>query len=155
MPPGVIVAAHGAGHAVVVKEWVDLGGASGIARSSLVVVILSAALVALAGLAVVAIGEAVWVRPAGRWRGIAPARPGYAGLGVAVAVLLPLVWAVPGPTALMFALPWGAGLAAAGWLRGRAAVATGVTVVVSAFLCAAFTVGAHVLAYCATPPGGD
>jgi hypothetical protein len=60
-----------------------------------------------------------------------------------------------GPAVWLYALSWGAGLAAVGWLRGRAAVVAGVTVVLSAVVCAVFVVSIHVVAYYATPPVAD
>ena len=43
MVPGVIVAAHGAGHVVVVNDWVHHGSAGSIVRTSSAVVLLAAA----------------------------------------------------------------------------------------------------------------
>ena len=47
----------------------------------------------------------------------------------------------------MYALQWGAGLAAVGWLRGPAAVAAGVKGMVSAVLGAMVALGTHALAF--------
>jgi hypothetical protein len=158
-----IVAAQVAGNGVVmVRDWFNTNGTSGLGQYRLASVITWAAVVALAGAAAaVAAAAVVWREPADGWHGLAPARPGYVALGAAVALLLPLIWdavqdgrgIIPlGHTALMYSLPWGAGLAAVGWLRGRAAVAAGVTVAVSAVLCVVFVVSAHLVAYYSTPP---
>ena len=102
----------------------------------------------------------VWPAPTLGWRRMMPARPGYVALGMVVALVLPMLWGVahegrPGPAALLYSLPWGAGLAAVGWLRGRAAAVAGVTVVVSAVVCGAFAVSTHMMAYYARSPAGD
>ena len=106
----------------------------------------------------------VWREPAGGWRALVPARPGYVVLGAAVALLLSLAWStvqadrdiIPvGHAALMYSLPWGAGLAAIGWLRGRTAAAAGLTVTLSALLCTLLVAGTHMLAHYSPPPTGD
>jgi len=94
----------------------------------------------------------VWPAPTLGWRRMMPTRPGYVALGMVVALVLPVLWGVA-PAALLYSLPWGAGLAAVGWLRGRAAAVAGVTVVVSAVVCGAFAVSMHLMA--AESPTGD
>jgi hypothetical protein len=147
--PWIVAAGIVAGNgSAVVRPWVD---ASGLGRYELGLVVVSAALVALAGaaMAVTAAAE-VWFEPSPGWRSIVPIRPGYVVLGVAVVLLLPLAWG--DGTALAYALPWGVGLAAAGWLCGRAAVAAGWSVTVSAVTCAVIAFTVHALE---PSPGGD
>jgi hypothetical protein len=57
-----------------------------------------------------------------------------------------------GQFALTYSLPWGAGVAAMAWLRGRAAIAAGLTVAASAVLCIALVAGTHLVAYYSNPP---
>jgi hypothetical protein len=109
--------------------------------------------VALAGAGVASAAAAsVWFEPTGGWRRVIPVRPWYVALGTAVALLLPL--ASGDPAVLLYSLPWGIGLAAAGWLCGRAAVTAAWTVAGSAVLYASFLV-IHLLAVPATPAVGD
>jgi hypothetical protein len=149
-----VISAQLAGNGcVMTSTWL---GADGIARYNLAAVVFSASVVVLAGLAVTVTPDAeLPSEPSVGWRSLVPTRPAYVALGAAVALLLPLVWGTPGGTTLMYALPWGAGLAAAGWLRDRAALAVGVTVVASAVVCALFAVSSHVPVYYATVPSGD
>jgi hypothetical protein len=118
----------------------------------------AAAVVALAGTA-----TAIAAYAAARRR-LRPAWPGGVALGPAVALLLPPVWdaaqesraGIPlGRTALLYALPWALGLAAPGWLRGRAAVTAAATVAVSAVACAALVATIHPVAYLSVPHGAD
>ncbi|MFI7543660.1 hypothetical protein [Actinoplanes sp. NPDC049599] len=147
---------------VMVRDWPGAEITGGVGRYSVAMVIISVAVVVLAGTAAAAAAE-VWPEPVGGWRAALPARPGYVALGVAVALGVPMAWGVEdgqgifpaGPAVWLYALSWGAGLAAVGWLRGRAAVVAGVTVVLSAVVCAVFVVSIHVVAYYATPPVAD
>ncbi len=161
-----IVSALVAGNGLAaIHRWFTVNGLGGLdgERHNLVTLHAYAAAVALAATAAtVAAAAMVWRQRAGGWHALVPARPGYVAAGAAVAVLLPTVWDPPpgsflsgsGQLAtLTYALPWGAGLAAAGWLRGRAAAAAGVTVAVSAVLCIAITVGTEMYEYYSTPPG--
>ena len=107
------------------------------------------ALIAVSAAAVAA-AALVWREPAGGWRGLVPARPSSVAAGLAVAVALPMAG-----TALTYALPWGAGLVVAGWMRGRSAAAAALTVAVAAVLCALFVLGVHVHEFLTTPPDGD
>ena len=158
-----VVAAHvGCQGWVMTRHWLDADSPDGVGRYSVDVVVISVAVVVLAGIAAVFATE-VWPAPAAGWRSLLPARPGFAVLGVAVALFVLLGWGMDrdgsgilpvGFTAVMYALPWGFGLAAIGWLRGRAAVVAGVTVLLSAVVCAVFAVSIHILAY-PTAPVGD
>jgi len=159
-----ILAGHVIGHGRVISDWANAAaGSSSMDEYRVAVVIFSAALVALAGIAAAAATE-VWPEPVDGWRSMLPARPGYVAVGAAVAVLMPPAWSLTqhgrptmdlGSTALAFALPWGVGIAAVGWLRGRAAVVAGATVAVSAVLCAAFIVSVHMHTFYSTTPGDD
>lgn len=161
-----IVAAQAAGNGLVmVRDWLNTNASGGLGQYQLATVITWAGVVALATAAAAVAGVAVvWREPADGWRSAVPARPGYLILGAAVALLLPLFWGVVqedmdiiprGHIVLMYSLPWGAGLAAIAWLRGRVAVAAGVTVSVSAVLCVLFVVSTHLVAYYSTPPVAD
>jgi hypothetical protein len=146
-----IVVAHVAGNGwAMLRDRFTVGDTGTTGRDNLAVVLSSAAVVVLAGAAgaVTAHGDG--------WRSVVPGRPGYVVLGAAVAVLVPLAWGdtrysqdiIPlARDAWMYSLPWGTGLAAIGWLRGRAAVAVGVTVVVSAVVFVALVLGPHAVAY--------
>jgi len=115
--------------------------------------IISAAVVTLAGTGVASAAAAsVWYEPTGGWRRVLPVRPWYLALGTAVALLLPWAWGEP--TVLVFSLPWGIGLAAAGWLCGRAAATAAWTVAGSAVLYASYLV-IHLLVFPAPLPTGD
>ena len=84
---------------------------------------------------------------------------------VAVVGVLPQVWNAAAESGdisglaqiatLTYSLPWGVGLAVVGWMRGRSAVAAGVTVVVSVLLCTMFVVATHMLHLYSTYPIGD
>jgi hypothetical protein len=161
-----IVSALAAGNGLAtIHRWFTVNGLGGLdgERHNLVTLHAYAAAVALAATAATVAAAAVaWREWAGGWRGLVPSRPGYVAAGAAVAVLLPVGWNPP-PGSLFFhaahqiatltyALPWAAGLAAAGWLRGRTAVTAGVTVAVSAVLCIAIIVGADLYTAYMTPP---
>jgi hypothetical protein len=149
----VIVVAHVAGNGwAMARDWLNAGVTGG---SNLAVVMSSAAVVVLAGAAAAVTGGG------DVWRRVVPARPGYVVLGAAVALLVPLAWGDPEYSrdvipltrgAWMYSLPWGAGLAAIAWLRGRAAVVVGVTVAASAALFAGLVVGPEILDYFTRPP---
>jgi hypothetical protein len=138
-----ILAAQVAGHGTVaVRDWFNVVGASaGMSRGALATVVSLAAVVALSAVVAGCLSVAVlWREPAGGWRGLRPQRPAYVVIGVAVAVALPPVLAARwndfgptmlGQTALTWSLPWGAGLALAGWLDRRARIAASVTVIAS------------------------
>jgi hypothetical protein len=148
-----------------IHRWFTVNGLGGLdgERHNLVTLHAYAVAVVLAAAAATVAAAAMVCRElAGGWRGLVPARPGYVAAGAAVAVLLPLVGDLP-PNSLFFnashqiatltyALPWGAGLATAGWLRGRPAVTAGVTVAVSAVLCIAIIVGTEIYTDYSTPP---
>ncbi|MFI5497103.1 hypothetical protein [Actinoplanes sp. NPDC051859] len=105
----------------------------------------------------------VWRAPRG-WASLIPSRPGLAALGVAAGLLLPVVWSaahdnritVSAGMIVMYALPWGAGVAAMGWLRGRTALAAGTAVAACLVLYAVVVLGDNVLAYLTpAPPESD
>ena len=162
-----IVAAQIAGNGLIaIREWFFLSGLGGMRQHTIAALVTYAAVVALAATAGGVVAAAVaWREPAGGWRSLVPARPGYVAAGVAVVVLLPLMgdamregrdvtgWRYLGT--LTYALPWGIGLAAAGWLRGRGADTVRVSVVVSAFVCTALIAAAHVITFYMMPPPGD
>ncbi|MFI5936328.1 hypothetical protein [Actinoplanes sp. NPDC051494] len=131
---------------VMARAWPASDAAGGIGRSGLGLVIITVALVVAAGSTAAAAG---WSEPVGGWGRLVPARPGFVALGAAVTLWVPLVWGSAGsPAVWMYALPWGIGIASAGWLRGRPAVVAGVTVIVSAVVCALFVA----TVWCSTPP---
>ncbi|MGX6607309.1 hypothetical protein ACWKSP_35060 [Micromonosporaceae bacterium Da 78-11] len=170
-----IAAAHAVCNGLVIADRVRTGGDAGLGRYDPAAVLVSAAVVACAGTAAALAAHArarvapsatrARIAPGGAgWRGVAPARPWYVAFGPTVALVLPVVWGVAqdsrpadpfGHTVLMYSLPWGLGLAAAGWLRGRTAVAAGVIVAVSALMCAALVVGPDLIAYFSPPPVDD
>jgi len=125
----------------------------------------AAAVAVAASAATVAAAALVWREPADGWRGLVPARPMYVAAGVAVVGVLPQVWNAAAESGdisglaqiatLTYSLPWGVGLAVVGWMRGRSAVAAGVTVVVSVLLCTMFVVATHMLHLYSTYPIGD
>ena len=160
-----VVAAQTAGFGLIaVRAWFGVttfGGSGSLTATP----ITYAAAVAMAATAAAVAGAAmVWREPAGGWRGLVPARPLYVAAGAAVVALLPRIWNAELHTGditgldeistLTYSLPWGVGLFAAGWLRGRSAVAAGATVTVAAVLCASFVAAVHLLGY-ATYPLGD
>jgi len=161
-----IVSALVAGNGLAtIHRWFTVNGLGGLdgERHNLVTLHAYAAAVALAAAAAtVAATAVVWRVRAGGWHGLVPARPGYVAAGAAVAVLLPVAWNPPPDSlflnathqiaTLTYALPWGAGLAAAGWLRGRTAITAGVTVAASAVLCIAIIVGTEMYTDYSTPP---
>jgi hypothetical protein len=65
-------------------------------------------------------------------------------------LVLLAVWDDP----LTCSLPWGAGIAAIAWLRGRPAAAAGVTVVASAVLSVASAIAMHRMGH-SYPPMSD
>lgn len=161
-----ILAAQVAGNGIrAIHNWFTFNGLGGLdgQRYHLVELHAYAGTVVLAGTAAAVAAVALaWREPAGGWRGLGPPRPGYVVAGVALAVLMPVAWdpsGYPDSTGfahiftLTYALPWGAGLAAAGWLRGRAAVAAGVAVGVCAVACTAIAVGDYLHMIYSTPPG--
>jgi hypothetical protein len=162
-----ILAAPVAGNGLTaIHNWFTFNGLGGLdgQRYNLVALHAYAVLVVLAATAATVVAAAmVWREPAGGWRSLVPARPGYVVAGAALAVMLPVVWDPAGTYAdttgfahictVTYALPWGAGLAAVGWLRGRAARAAGLTVAVCAVVCTAIAVGDVLYTFYSTPPG--
>jgi hypothetical protein len=147
-----------AGNGVVIVHH-GMHPSSDIGRYHPGLVVIAAAVVVLIGLAATLTPDAPFrFAPARGWRSLVPDRPGYVIFGVAVALLLPLVWGLGtdnpvGPTAFIYSLIWGTGLAAVGWLQDRAAVLAGVSVLVSAVVCAVFAVSIHMPGY--NPPASD
>jgi hypothetical protein len=67
----------------------------------------------------------VWREPAGGWHSLRPRRPGYTAAALVVVLGLPVVPLVAFQfpsmpqavqVALLYSLPWGVGIAVAGWL---------------------------------------
>jgi hypothetical protein len=128
------------------RDWFNVVGATNIPVHRLVVILPLTMVLVVAATVVCCVASAVLWRDtrAERARWWRPTAPAYAVVGVVLAVGLPLVvaalldnWQLTfvGQTALIWSLPWGAGLAVAGWLdRGarRAALLTvGVSVVLT------------------------
>lgn len=142
----VILAAQAGGYGVVaVRDWFNQAGSGGGMRQShLALVVGFAAVVALSGTLAGCVGAAVlWREPSDGWRGVRPARPAYVIGGVVVAVLVPLVIGAVfnirtvtliGQMALTYSLPWGGGVALAGWLGRRGRIAACATVAGSVVL---------------------
>ncbi len=137
-------------------------GLGGLAKPHLVTMVTYAVLVVVAAAtSIAAVVGLLWREPVG-WRDMVPARPGYVIAGAAVVMFLPSVrhllpdnpwgWSFTYLMGWAFALPWGFGLAAAGWLRGRVALAAVVTVAASVALCTAYSVGTEVFNYLFPPP---
>jgi hypothetical protein len=115
-----------------IHRWFTVNGLGGLdgERHNLVTLHAYAATVVLAAAAATVAAAAMTWREG--WRGPGPARPGYVAAGLVLAVLLPVLWAPPPDSlflntsrqiaTLTYALPWGAGLAAAGWMPRRAAI---------------------------------
>jgi hypothetical protein len=148
-----VVGAQVAGYGVVaVRDWFNANGASGMAQHNLATVVTFAAAVALwATVATCVAVGLLWREPTGL------GLPGFRSLlvGGIVAVGLPFALGAAfrdvditslGQYALTYSLPWGAALAAAGWLDDREAVTARATVAGSAVL-AAVTVGAALASY--------
>jgi len=162
-----IVAVQLAGNGwVAVREWFAMYGLGGLDRHSLVALHgYAAALPLAATVAAVTAAALVWREPADGWRGAVPSRPGYVLAGAATVLLLPLLWDVTRMTlditgfrhvaSLTYTLPWGAGLAAAGWLRGRTGNAAVLTVAVSVGVCLLYVGAVCLHAYLYPPPPGD
>jgi len=161
-----IVAAQLAGSGLIaVRAWFTIRNFGGHENLTVTPITYAGAVALAASAAAVAAAAMVWREPVGDWRCLVPARPIYVAVGVGVAVLLPRIWNAAGESGdltglrniatLTYALPWGVGLAAAGWMRGRSATAAGVTVTVSAVLCTMFVVATHMLAYYPAQPVGD
>lgn len=144
-----VLAAQVCGHGIVaVRDWFNRAGASGgMRQSELALVVGFAAVVAVcAAVATCVCAAVLWREPATGWRGLRSKRPGYVLVGLVVVVGLPMALAfgfgftavtMIGQFALTFSLPWGVGLAAAGWLDRRERVAALAAVVLSALLVAA------------------
>jgi hypothetical protein len=157
-----IMAAQVAGGGLTAtRNWFGVFGLGGLDKPSLVSFVSYAVVVSLAaGAAAMTATALVWREPTA---GLLPARPWYVAAGLAVVVLLPMAWeALRGNwqltasthiSALMYSLPLGVGLAAAGWLRGRTGKAALVTVVVSAVVCTAIAVVNDWYVWYTTPVG--
>jgi hypothetical protein len=129
-------------------DWFNTAGASGgMPQSELALVVGFAAVVAICAAVAGCVGAAVlWREPARGWRSLRPKRSGYVLAGLAVMVVLPVALALGfrstavtmvGQFALTYSLPWGVGLAAAGWLGRPGRVAALIAVALSALLVAA------------------
>jgi hypothetical protein len=160
------VAAQIAGTGLIaVRAWFTIKGFGGSGSLTATPITYAATVALAACAATVAAAASVWREPARGWRSLVPARPMYVAAGVAVVGLLPRIWNASAESGdisglaqiatLTYSLPWGAGLAVVGWMRGRSAVAAAVAVTVSALLCAMFVVATHMLAYYSTSPIGD
>jgi hypothetical protein len=147
-----IVAAQLVGIGVVaVRDWFNVNGAAGMAQNNLATVVTFAAAVAVAGaIGVTAAVCLLWREPQRGWRGLVPARwtPVLAGAALAGALPPLLGMAIGdvdittlGQFALTYSLPWGAGLAAIGWLRHGTAVAAASAVVGSALVAVVAVLG--------------
>jgi hypothetical protein len=137
-----VVAAQIAGIGLVaVRDWFQ---AADLARHNLATVVAFAAGVATAGTAAACGAVALlWHEPARGWAAWRPHRPALVAAGAVIAVLLPPAVGYAardadltslGQYALTWSLPWGGGLAAAGWLRPRARLAATRAVAFSAFV---------------------
>ncbi|WP_147315690.1 hypothetical protein [Asanoa ferruginea] len=148
-----VVGAQVAGYGVVaVRDWFNANGAQDMASHNLATVVTFAAAVAVwATVATCVAVGLLWREPTG------VALPGFRALvvGGMVAVGLPFALGAAfrdlditslGQYALTYSLPWGAALAAAGWLDNGEALAARATVAGSAVL-AAVTVGAAFASY--------
>jgi hypothetical protein len=155
----VQVAAHGL---TAIQDFFATFGLGGLDKHHLVTMVTYAVLVVLAAVSsIVAVVALLWREPVG-WRCLLPARPGYVIAGAAVVIFLPAVrhllpdnpwgWSFAYLTGWAFALPWGLGLASAGWVRGRVAFAAVVTVAASVALCTAYSIGPDVFYYFFPPP---
>jgi hypothetical protein len=143
-----IVAAQLVGIGVVaVRDWFNVNGAIGMAQHNLATVVTFAVAGAIGVTAAVCL---LWREPQRGWRGLVPARwtPVLAGAALAVALPPLLGMAIGdvdvttlGQFALTYSLPWGAGLAAIGWLRHGAAVAAASAVVGSALVAVVAVLG--------------
>ncbi|WP_090799639.1 hypothetical protein [Asanoa ishikariensis] len=142
-----IAGAQAAGYGIVAaRDWFNAWGAGGMATHNLATVVTFAASVAIC--ATVAICVAVgllWQEPSDCRTLLRPARFRPVAVGAVVAVGLPLALGAAfrdtditslGQYALTYSLPWGAALAATGWLDRRAAITARTTVAVSAVLAA-------------------
>lgn len=162
-----IVAVQIAGNGwVAIREWFSIFGLGGLAKHHLVALHTYAVAVPLAATAAAVVAAAlVWREPAAGWRGTLPSQPGYVVAGAAVVVLVPLMWDVARVSldiigfrhvaSLTYTLPWGVGLATAGWLPRRAARAAVLTVAVSAAACLAYIAATYLHGYLFPPPPGD
>lgn len=132
--------------AAVLAAQVAALGAAGVrewsARDEPAAAVALAAGVAVAGaLAVCAAVALLWREPDLGWAGLRPRRPGLVVAGAVVAAVLPVAVAghdagpaALGGYALTWSLPWGLGLAAAGWLGPRTGRAAAGAVAASALL---------------------
>jgi hypothetical protein len=139
--------------AVLAAQLAGLGVAGvrdGSAGDEPAVVVALAGGVAIAGAVAACAGVALlWREPDRGWAGLRPRRPGLVVAGVAVAAVLPVAVGVGGGdadltalarSALTWSLPWGLGLASAGWLGPRTGRAAAGTVAASALLTVGGTV---------------
>jgi hypothetical protein len=160
------VAAQLAGTGLIaIRSWFTIKGFGGSGSLTATPVTYAGTIALAAAAATVAAAALVWREPADGWRSFIPARPLYVAAGLAVMALLPQQWNAAaesgditglGPSAtLTYSLPWGVGIAVVGWMRGRSAVAAGVTVTIAALLCAMVVVATHMLDFYYTPPASD
>ncbi|GIF75898.1 hypothetical protein [Asanoa siamensis] len=128
-----ILAAQLAGYGLVaVRDWFNAWGAGGMATHNLATVVTVAAGLAVLATVAACVGVGIAWREPERWR---PARPRLVLAAAAIAGALPPIIAAAqhdlditslGQYALTYSIPWGAGLASAGWLdRPLSTVATG------------------------------
>ncbi|MFI5496396.1 hypothetical protein [Actinoplanes sp. NPDC051859] len=161
-----VVAVHvSAAGWVMSRGAAPVGEVAALLQDNPAVVITTAAAVGLIGAGVFIVDDpASWREPTKGWRSLLPARPWYVAIGILVALLMPAVWGAgrpgpgitaPGLVALLSLLPWGVGLAAIGWLRGRAGLVAGLTVALSAAVFVMFFVVVHAVALATTSPTGD
>lgn len=129
----VVAGAQIAGHGiVVVRDWFNAWGAGGMATHNLATVVTLAAAVAVCGAVATCIGVGVaWHEPAD-WTALRPATPRYVLAALVVLLALPPALSAVfddlditslGQYALSYSMPWGAGLASAGWLDRRTGTA--------------------------------
>ncbi len=124
-----VVGAQIAGHGiVVVRDWFNAWGAGGMATHNLATVVTLAAAVAVCGAVATCVGVGVAWREPADWAALRPATPRYVVAGLVVLLALPPALSAVfddvdmtslGQYALSHSIPWGAGLASAGWLDRR------------------------------------
>ncbi|GAB7045575.1 hypothetical protein [Catenuloplanes indicus] len=130
------------------RDWFNTAGAGGgMRQGELALVVGFAAVVAVcATLAGCVSAAVVWREPADGWRGLRPDRPGYPAAGALIVLGLPVAL-VTGPhvspltmmgqVALLYSVPWGAAVAAGGWLGRPERIAALAAALLSAALVAA------------------
>ena len=143
-----VLAAQVTGYGVVaVRDWFNLNGAGpGMRPHTLAVAVTFAAGVALCAVVAATISVvSLWREPERGWPSLLSPRPACVVGGVLLAVVLPVLLATVmqdtdittlGQFALTFGLPWGAGLALAGWGARRGRIAVYATISLSVLLAA-------------------